>query len=61
MASRKTIAARKARISSHMSCGHYVLVGQLIVRRAGRWICGECALAEAAETVGTTGRVTASR
>jgi hypothetical protein len=35
---------RKARKSSKVSCGHYVLVGHVIVRRAGRWTCLECAL-----------------
>jgi hypothetical protein len=35
---------RKARRSSTVSCGHYVLVGHVIVRRAGRWMCIECAL-----------------
>lgn len=36
---------RKARRSSKVACGHYVLVGHIIVRRAGRWTCLECALA----------------
>lgn len=36
---------RKARKSSRVACGHFVLVGQVIVRRGGRWICLPCALA----------------
>jgi hypothetical protein len=36
---------RKARRSSKIACGHHVLTGQVIVRRAGRWICLGCALA----------------
>ena len=37
---------RKARRSARASgCGHYVLQGQTIVRRAGRWLCLDCALA----------------
>jgi Protein of unknown function (DUF3631) len=36
---------RKARKSSRVACGHYVLVGQVIVRRGGRWACLPCALA----------------
>jgi hypothetical protein len=36
---------RKARRSSKVSCGHYVMVGHVIVRRGGRWACLECALA----------------
>jgi hypothetical protein len=39
-------AVRKARRSSVVSCGHHVLVGQVIVRRDRRWICLPCALAE---------------
>jgi hypothetical protein len=35
---------RKARRSSRVSCGHYVLTGHIIVRRAGRWTCLDCAL-----------------
>jgi hypothetical protein len=36
---------RKARRSSRVSCGHYVLTGQAIVRRGGQWACLPCALA----------------
>jgi len=36
---------RKARRSSKVACGHYVLVGQVIVRRASKWACLSCALA----------------
>ena len=36
---------RKARRSSKVACGHYVLVGQVIVRRGGKWACLPCALA----------------
>lgn len=38
----KEICARKARKSSIMSCGHWVLLGQLIFRVEGRWICRDC-------------------
>jgi hypothetical protein len=43
----------KARRSSAVACGHYVLAGQLIVNRGGGWRCLECALAEIRAT--TTG------
>ena len=36
---------RKARRSSRVACGHYVTVGAVIVRRGGRWLCLDCALA----------------
>ena len=36
---------RKARRSSRVGCGHYVLTGQVIVRRGGKWACLQCALA----------------
>jgi transposase len=36
---------RKVRRSSRVGCGHYVLTGQVIVRRAGKWACLPCALA----------------
>jgi hypothetical protein len=42
---------RKARRSSTVSCGHYVMVGHVIVRRAGRWLCIECALAAIRTTI----------
>ena len=35
----------KARRSSAVACGCYVLVGQLIVNRGGGWVCLACALA----------------
>ncbi len=44
---------RKARKSSKVACGHWVTVGHVIVRRAGRWTCLECALAAIRAT--TTG------
>jgi hypothetical protein len=44
---------RKARRSSTVSCGHYVTVGHVIVRRAGRWACLECAL-DAIKTTAAT-------
>ena len=47
---------RKARKSSRVACGHYVLVGQVIVRRGGRWACLECALAAVRAATTTTGR-----
>jgi hypothetical protein len=48
---------RKARRSSTLACGHHVSPGHVIVKRAGKWRCLECALAaiRAATTVkGTT-------
>jgi hypothetical protein len=42
---------RKARRSSTVACGHHVITGQVIVRRAGRWICLSCALAAIAANV----------
>jgi hypothetical protein len=44
---------RKARRSSRVSCGHHVLVGQVIVHRGGRWTCLECALAAIRATTTT--------
>ncbi len=35
---------RKARRSSVLSCGHFVLTGQLIVKRGQGWRCLPCAL-----------------
>jgi hypothetical protein len=49
---------RKARRSSKVGCGHYVLTGQTIVRRAGRWTCLQCALEAIGTTATTTGRTT---
>jgi ribosomal protein S27AE len=43
MSTIKDVCARKARKSSVVSCGHYVTMGQLIVRIGGRWVCGYCA------------------
>lgn len=37
---------RKARRSSRVACGHHVRTGAVIVRRAGRWLCLDCALSE---------------
>jgi hypothetical protein len=39
------VRVRKARRSSRVGCGHYVLTGQAIVRRGSRWSCMACALA----------------
>lgn len=36
----------KARKSARVACGCYVIVGQLIVKRGGRWACLPCALAD---------------
>jgi hypothetical protein len=36
---------RKAGRSSRVACGHWVNVGNVIVRRGGRWTCLQCALA----------------
>jgi hypothetical protein len=47
MTPRKPVRAMKARASYQMRCGHYVLRGQLIVKRGGRWMCGQCAEADA--------------
>ena len=41
---------REARRSSKVACGHYVLTGQVIICRGGKWACLPCALAA------TTGR-----
>jgi hypothetical protein len=38
--------AMKARKSSRVSCGCYVLRGQLIVNRGQGWRCWLCALAD---------------
>ena len=46
------VRVRKARRSSRVGCGHHVLVGQVIVRRAGRWICLTCGLAAAKTPAG---------
>ena len=46
---------RKARKSSRVACGHYVLVGQVIVYRASRWICLPCALAAIGHKTSTEG------
>lgn len=46
---------RKARRSSVVACRHYVQVGHVIVRRGGRWICLECALAAIRATTTTKG------
>lgn len=40
----KDTRAKKARRNGAVSCGHYVTVGQVIVRRGGRWTCLPCAL-----------------
>lgn len=47
---------RKARRSSVVACRHYVLVGQVIVRRDGRWICLPCALTAIRATTTTGGQ-----
>jgi hypothetical protein len=47
---------RKARRSSTVACGHYVTVGHVIVRRAGRWECLECVLAQIARPPGEAAR-----
>ncbi len=44
MSTIKEVRAMKARKSSVVSCGHYVLRGQLIVRKNSRWLCQACAL-----------------
>lgn len=44
MTARRPVRVRKARRASVLACGHYVLVGALIVCRDGRWICIDCAL-----------------
>ena len=43
----------KARRSSAVACGHYVLVGQLIVNRGDGWRCLDCALAAIKTTAAT--------
>lgn len=44
---------RKARRSSRVACGHHVMVGQVIVRRDGRWTCLPCALAAIKASAGS--------
>lgn len=44
----------KARRSSALSCGHYVLVGRLIVNRGDGWRCLDCALADIETSAGIT-------
>ena len=50
MTARKPRRSMKARKSSRVACGHYVLQGQKIHSRGQgwrtRWICEPCALAE---------------
>lgn len=50
MTARPWPRVRKARRSSTVGCGHYVLTGQLIVCRDGRWTCLQCALDHIRET-----------
>ena len=38
------VRVMKARRSSRVGCGHYVLRGELIVHRDSRWVCLPCAL-----------------
>ena len=45
----------KARKSSRVSCGHYVLRGQLIVSRGHGWTCWPCALAAIRAATTATG------
>lgn len=52
MSTIKEVCARKARKSSLVSCGHYVLRGQLIVRKDKRWICGNCAYVRPVDVYG---------
>ena len=35
---------RKARRSSRVACGCYILTGSVIVKRRGQWSCLPCAL-----------------
>ena len=45
MSTAKQVRAMKARRSSTIACGHFVLRGQLIVCYGWhRWVCGPCAL-----------------
>jgi hypothetical protein len=41
------------RWSRVVSCGHYVLTGQVIIMRDARWICRPCALAAPKTTAGS--------
>lgn len=36
--------ARKVRWPRYASCGHFMQVGQVIVRKDGMWVCLPCAL-----------------
>jgi hypothetical protein len=40
---------RKARKSSRLACGHWVITGNLIVSHGQEWICLDCALARIRE------------
>ena len=44
----------KARRSSAVACGHYVLVGQLIVNAGDGWVCLDCALAAIKTSAGSS-------
>lgn len=44
MTAKKLIRAMSARRSSTLDCGHYVLVGALIVKVDGKWLCAPCRL-----------------
>jgi hypothetical protein len=44
MVGHRITRVRKARRSSRLACGHYVLTGQLIVNRGEAWICLDCAI-----------------
>jgi len=44
----------KARRSSRVACGCYVLRGELIVNRGGGWRCLDCALAAIKTTTGNS-------
>ena len=44
MTARRT-RAMKVRWPRRVACGHYVITGQTIIQRDGKWACLECALA----------------
>lgn len=39
-----TVRVMKARKSSRLGCGHYVLRGELITRQGDGWRCLDCAI-----------------
>ena len=53
MTPKKLIRAMSARRSSTLSCGHFVTVGELIVKVDGKWLCAPCRLGQVRELIQT--------